>query len=117
MFPAYVSPIGQATAFKGFGKLLTDFASKYENYPTIQASGHVIEKMYHTVWKRVLITNILILPISACFAINIVFLYGKYLTIEVACLYVVAMVIQWYLCFMPPSSSGDFLKSILCTRL
>ena len=107
MFPAFVAPICQASAFKGFGKALTDFASKYENYPAIQASGHAIEKMYNAAWKRVVIINILILPITACFAINIVLLfYGDYLTTEVACLYVVAMVMQWYLTFMPPSSSG-----------
>ena len=47
--PSFWTPLWQATVFKSTGKLLTDFVSKYENYPSIQASGDQVAKMYSAV--------------------------------------------------------------------
>ena len=81
--------------------------SKYENYPAIHASGAQVAKMYNALWRRVVAINFLILPAIACsVVINAHILYGEYLTAEVACLMAAALVINWYLYFIPPSSSG-----------
>ena len=105
--PAFWTPQWQANTFKGSGNLLTDFVSKYENYPALHASGDQVAKMYNAVWRRVVAINVLILPIIVCSAVNIVhFMYGEYLTIEVRCLLAATISIQWYLYFIPPSSSG-----------
>ena len=105
--PAFWTPIWQTKAFKGTGNLLTDFVSKYENYPAIHASGAQVAKMYNALWRRVVAINFLILPAIACsVVINAHILYGEYLTAEVACLMAAALVINWYLYFIPPSSSG-----------
>ena len=106
-FPAFWTPIWQATTFKSLGKLLTDFVSKYEDYPAIHASDDRVTKIYNSIWRRVVAINIFILPIIVCSAVNIVhIMYVEYLTTEVACVLVATMSLQWYLYFMPPSSSG-----------
>ena len=106
-FPAFWTPIWQATTFKGMGCLLTEFVSKYENHQSIQASGEQVIKMYNAVWRRVVIINLLVLPSIACNVIStLLILYLEHLSTEAACLLAFIISTQGYIYFIPPSSSG-----------
>ena len=81
--------------------------SKYDNYPAIHANGAQVSKMYNAIWRRVVAMNFLILPTIACsVVIQVHIVFREYLTTEFACLMAAALVINWYLYFIPPSSSG-----------
>ena len=101
-------PLWHSIAFKGAGKLLTEFATVYNKYPSIQASKDRVSEIYKAVWRRVAVINILIIPITVCNAINSTYiLFGEYLTPMATSLLVVLMAMQIHLTFIPPSSSGN----------
>ena len=73
MLPCIIGPGAQAIAFKGTGKALTEFTTAFNNHQNLIPQNS--QKIYHKVWRRVCLINMLALPIGVIMFIWGVFYY------------------------------------------
>ena len=104
MLPCIIGPGAQAIAFKGTGKALTEFTTAFNNHQNLIPQNS--QKIYHKVWRRVCLINMLALPIGV-----IMFIWGVfyYLRDELSMIYSLILGIglfvgQPYLSISPISS-------------